>query len=74
MRRLSNCVIKFRHMETRRIGEGFGGYLKKDVNPISVCDDEKAVQAHRSKVNDKKPSLALASLDMSMPRDMMMYK
>ena len=40
---------------------------------LSVCNEEKALEASREKVNDRKPSLALASLDTCMPRDLKMY-
>ena len=76
MKRLTNGVVRFRKQEVRRVGEGFGGYLrpKKDLMPLSVCNDEKAYEASREKVNNRKYSLALTSIDMSMPRDLKMYQ
>ena len=63
MKRLSNCVLKFRRQEPRRIGEGFGGYYRRDTNPFSSCNEDKALEASREKVNNRKPSVALACLE-----------
>ena len=76
MRRLNANIIKFRRQPPRKIGEGFGGYLRpqRDIQTLSVCDDMQVISASLSKVNDKKKSIASCNMRVNLPRDLKMYQ
>ena len=78
MRRLDNGVVKFQKQQLRKIGEGFGGYYnqsqQKSNFTISSCDEDSKLAAQMSKINARKRSVALASIDHSKPRDLLLYR
>lgn len=78
MRRLDNGMVKFQKQPQRRIGEGFGGYYNQTQRnsnlTISSCDEDNMMAAQMGKINARKRSVALASIDHSRPRDLLLYR
>ena len=66
MNKLGHGMVKFNKQQIRRIGEGFGGYIKDARLPLS-CVDKKAAQEA-----GKRKTYAI-SMDRSKPRDLLLY-
>ena len=76
MKSLTSGTVKFKNLSPKKLGEGFGGYLKprRDINALSVVDDYRVHDAILYKTNNHKKSLLPSNLRKDLPRDMMMYK
>jgi hypothetical protein len=76
MPRLSNCHVDFKRTPARQVGEGFGGYLrpKRDIQEITVCDDQRVMNASLSKVNGRRDVIKGQKMNSVQPRDLLMYR
>lgn len=73
--KIGSIAPMFDRMPDRRVGEGFGGYLRsqRDLGPniISVCNDEAVAFSVSKKF---KSSPGVMKLEKSTSRDLVMYR
>ena len=76
MRNLSTNIVKFKRQPPRRVGEGFGGYLKPrhEIMDLSVCNDKLAEEAKLFKTNAAKNLKMGMDLRRTLSRDLRMYR
>jgi len=73
MPKLNTGITKFKKQEIRRIGEGFGGYIKpSSVAGYSVCDEVKAQDQGKNSPR-KRFSTNISNIGSQQPRDISMY-